>query len=60
MDTFDTGFKVVSHASPPSTSMRGSLGGSLTPGFASPPLGSPPHAVATTQRSQASGAEPLD
>jgi len=46
MDTFDTGFKVVSHASPPSTSMRGSLGGSLTPGFASPPLGSPSAAMA--------------
>jgi len=46
MDTFDAGFKVVSHASPPSTSMRGSLGGSLTPGFASPPLGSPSAAMA--------------
>ena len=46
MDTFDAGFKVVSHASPPSTSMRGSLGGSLMPGFASPPLGSPSAAMA--------------
>jgi hypothetical protein len=46
MDTFDAGFKVVSHASPPSTSMRGSLGGSLTPGFASPPIGSPSAAMA--------------
>ena len=46
MDTFDAGFKVVSHASPPSTSVRGSLGGSLTPGFASPSLGSPSAAMA--------------